>query len=182
MTIPRELSIKKIGNRFLLASEPVKEIKSIYEKSMVFTNKLIDTFDLSAETGKIKGPAVLHIHSEQINNFSVVLANTKNEKLVVGYDAATHSFFIDRSHSGKTDFEKSFPAGHTAPRFASTKETDFVLIIDDASVEMFADNGLTVMTDIFFPGENYSSLSIQSPNHFVTSKISFNRLTPIWSF
>jgi len=100
----------------------------------------------------------------------------------VGYDGPTNSFYIDRTKSGKTDFEKSFPARHTAPRFAATKETDFVLVIDNASVEMFADNGLTVMTDIFFPGEDYSILRIQSPAHFTASKISFNRLRPIWGF
>ncbi len=180
MTIPRELTIKKPGNRFLLASEPVKEFASIFEKPIVFADKILDNFDLSKEAGKINGPAVLHIHSAQIKNFSVNLSNMKGEELILGYDATNNSFYINRTKSGKTDFEKSFPARHTAPRFATTKETDFVLVIDNASVEMFADNGLTVMTDIFFPGEDYSRLRIQSPAHFTASKISFNRLKPIW--
>ena len=49
-----------------------------------------------------------------------------------------------------------------APRVAITDSIDITLVIDVASVELFADSGATVMTAIFFPGEDYNQLSIQA--------------------
>ena len=74
-------------------------------------------------------------------------------------------YFIDRSQSGKVDFEKGFGKKHTSPRLTTNANLDITFVIDNASVEMFADNGLTVMTEIFFPTEDYSSIQIQSPGN-----------------
>jgi len=42
------------------------------------------------------------------------------------------------------------------------QKTDLTLLIDDASVELFADFGLTVMTEIFFPTTPYTEIEISS--------------------
>jgi fructan beta-fructosidase len=53
------------------------------------------------------------------------------------------------------------------------------MIIDNASVELFADNGLTVMTDIFFPNALFSDIKIQSPEGFKIKSLQFNKMKSI---
>ena len=148
---------------------------------MNFKDIAVTNFELTSKTGKLKGPARIKLTSGQIKNFTVTLFNSKGQKLVIGFDKSSNQYFIDRTASGKTDFEKGFGKRHTAPRFVQSKNFDLTLIIDDASVELFADNGLTVMTEIFFPDENFSNMTIQSHDNFHIKSLQYTKLKSIFS-
>ena len=180
MTIPRDLALEKDGVKYIVTSQPVKELDTLDKTS--FNLKDIDatSFGLTAKIGKISGPVYLKISSDKIKSFSITLSNTLNEKVVVGYDQSANNYFIDRTKSGKTDFEKDFASKATAPRVSVAKNMNMILVIDDASVEMFADNGLSVMTAIFFPNENFSMINIGSSNDFQIKELTFHALKSIW--
>lgn len=57
---------------------------------------------------------------------------------------------------------------------------DISLIIDVSSVELFADDGLSVMTEIFFPSKPYNQVNIQSTENISVKKISYVHLRSIW--
>ena len=101
---------------------------------------------------------------------------------MIGYNAATKQYFMDRTKSGITSFHPDFAAMHTAPRFSSEKNIQLDLIIDNASVELFADNGLTVMTELFFNTKPFSKLEIASPKkqHSIIRQLSFHFLKEIF--
>ena len=82
--------------------------------------------------------------------------------------------------SGKVDFEKGFAAKHTAPRFSDKSNVDLTMVIDNASIELFADDGLSVMTEVFFPSEIYSDINLQSAEHFKIKFLQFNKMNSIW--
>lgn len=54
------------------------------------------------------------------------------------------------------------------------------LIIDVSSVELFADDGLTVMTAIFFPNKPYNQIHIQSSDNALIKKLEYINLKSIW--
>ena len=58
---------------------------------------------------------------------------------------------------------------------------DMTLIIDDASIELFADNGMTTMTQIFFPNTPYTNMKIESNGGFQIEKLQFSELRNIWT-
>ena len=180
MTVPRELVIEKVGDRYLLRSIPVPEMNDMAAQPVTVENISSGKYDLTAKTGKLTGPARLKITSEKIENFSVILSNQPGEKVVVGYDKGSNQYYIDRTASGKINFEKGFAKRHTAPRLSDRQNVDLTLIIDNASVEMFADNGLTVMTGIFFPNEIFSDVTIQSEEGFKITSVQFNKLKSIY--
>ncbi|MEY4279260.1 MAG: hypothetical protein RL377_1264, partial [Bacteroidota bacterium] len=96
-----------------------------------------------------------------------------------GYDSSSNRYFIDRTLSGISNFHPDFAAKHYAPRISNAKTMNMEIVIDKASIELFADNGLTVMTDIFFPSAPYTSIRVQAKNEQLKSKISLSRyLTP----
>jgi fructan beta-fructosidase len=50
------------------------------------------------------------------------------------------------------------------------------LIVDVASVELFADNGLTVMTEIFFPSQPFNKISFRSSANASIKELSYQKL------
>ncbi len=180
MTLPRDLGLKKTGEKYFVSSRPVKELNSIKASSVKLENITATNYDLTEKTGKLKGASRVTISSDKIKSFSITLSNDAGEKVVIGFDQAANSYFIDRTQSGKVSFEKGFAGKHSAPRLTADDNVDITLIIDNASVEFFADNGLTVMTEIFFPNNPYSKIHIQSTDKLVIKKLEYISLNSIW--
>lgn len=54
------------------------------------------------------------------------------------------------------------------------------LVMDVSSVEMFADDGLSVMTEIFFPNKPYDHIHLESPDSMLIKKFEYSALKTIW--
>jgi fructan beta-fructosidase len=54
------------------------------------------------------------------------------------------------------------------------------LVVDASSIELFADNGLTVMTSIFFPGKAFNHLKIQNNKGATIKNLKLLPLKSIW--
>jgi fructan beta-fructosidase len=174
MTIPRELKIVKQGNDLFVTSNPVKELSAFKSKSVVVNNiALTKQFNLSRYAKDLRFPCQLNVTLDNANDFSITLSNERLEQIEIGYDKMNKLYYIDRSASGKTDFQKEFAGRHTAPRFPTHSQLNLSLVIDVSSVELFADNGLTVMTEIFFPNQNYSKILLQSPGATFIRKLEY---------
>ena len=117
---------------------------------------------------------------EKADDFSLTFQNEKGEELVIGYDNAHNQYFIDRSKSGKVDFDKGFAAKHIAPRFSNNPGMDISMVVDESSIEIFADGGLTTMTEIFFPNAPYNKINLQSAGFIKIKKLEFIKLDRIW--
>ncbi|MFT3751061.1 MAG: glycoside hydrolase family 32 protein [Agriterribacter sp.] len=179
-TIARDLGILKDGGKYLVISKPVKELQQLVATGYTLKNKAAKSFDITSKAGKLKGPALLTFDMEELKSFNIELSNSNGEKIIAGYDKTTNNYFIDRSSSGKTGFHKEFTNKLTAPRLSANKNTDIILVIDDASVELFADGGLSVMTAIFFPESNYTDLTIKSTEKLAIKNMVFNHLNSAW--
>jgi len=162
MTLPRELSLKKVNDKYLVASTPLPEVNKLFSRLYKYQNISVAGFSSTSKTGKLAGPALIKLAGDTIKDFSITLSNSLNQKLVIGFDQNSNEYFIDRTASGNVGFEKDFAKRHAAQRFSKASHFNCTLIIDKASVELFADDGLTVMTEIFFPDKDYSDISIQS--------------------
>lgn len=173
MTIPRELTIEQINGAYYLQSFPVKELAAIEEKGITENN-------LIRADKKLRGPAKLHFVLRAIDNFSVTLSNTKGEKWIAGYDKNTNQYFIDRTASGKINFEKGFAGKIFSKRISTHGAMDITLLIDDASVEFFADKGTNTLTSIFFPNEKYSAVKIEGGNQCRIDSLALTPLKSIW--
>ncbi len=181
MTIPRELKIINSGNDLLLASQPVTELANIQGKPVVAQNVTITkSLDLASKTGKVKLPCRINLALETVKDFSFVISNKPGEQILIGYNKKENQFFIDRTKSGKTDFKDGFAARHVAPRLSKNSKLKLTLVIDVSSVELFADDGLTVMTEIFFPNKPYDHIHIETPGTMMIQKLTYMNLKSIW--
>jgi len=150
LTIARELNLDKVNGQWVLCSRPYwvnsKEEPIVTDQSYASYPQRVRLDNLSVN-----------------QSFSIVLQNTKKENLTIAFDASTRTFSIDRRFSGQTQFSTGFAGIHTAPLVSDSKQIDLELIIDQASVELFADRGRTVMTSIFFPTEPFSLIRYSLP-------------------
>jgi fructan beta-fructosidase len=177
MTIPRDLCIKQVGSELFVASVPSPEVKKIQTRGTWWAGlrpeKPILLRSLANEYGT---PCRIDLNLDQLAEFSLKFSNDKGEELVVGYNKNQNQYYIDRTKSGKLDFHKEFAAKHIAPRISTDMKSNMTLIVDVSSIELFADDGLTVMTSIFFPSTPYSQIFVQSNSGAIINRLAYSKL------
>lgn len=122
-------------------------------------------YDLATHLKKPTGRYTLHFNVPQAQTWAVELSNAKGERVLIGYDHAKKQYYFDRSRSGNVTFapaEKGFTKVAYAPRQARSNAQEIGLLIDEASVELFADGGRTCLTGIFFPSQPFTGLALQA--------------------
>ena len=178
-TVPRELGLTDVNKELYLTSAPVKELDALAGKpTSLGSVNVKNSYDLTAETAGKYDTFKLTLSAPATSDFAIVLANDKGNELVIGYDKASNAYYIDRTKSGKTDFEKDFGKRSTAPRLSTDKTISLTLFVDVTSAELFADNGLSVMTNVFFPDQTLTKLSMKSTTGVAINKLTYTKLTP----
>ncbi|MBD0832580.1 glycoside hydrolase family 32 protein [Aestuariibaculum sediminum] len=181
MTVARKVQLKKDDNGYRLVSNPVKELEGYrstkYKKEDLLISgetKIVDSKVITLSSTEIK----FEISDFQTSAFTFKLSNQQGDMLLFGYDKTNNSFFIDRSKSGKIDFSEDFASKKTkAPRTSSNSTLTGTIILDKTSVELFYDQGETVMTEIFFPNAPYDTLSmIAGDEDFTINHIEIHKL------
>ena len=92
-------------------------------------------------------------------NTTIMLSNSKGEKVVMTYNAAAQTFTMDRTKSGDVSFSTDFPAVTKAPTRGRIKTLR--IFIDKSSIEAFDADGKMAMTNIVFPSAPYTTLKVK---------------------
>ncbi len=181
MTVPRELKLEKVNNEFRLSSAPVKELDLISGKSKSIASIAnVDTLKIHEQTNFLLSTSRLS-GTTDAKSFTFELYNDKGENLKFGFDTNSNRFFIDRSNAGENDFAPNFNAISYAPRISSADKINFTVVIDVASVELFFDNGVTVMTGIFFPKSNLDKVKMYSTTGTISvDSLQVKEIKRIW--
>ncbi|MGI4738675.1 MAG: glycoside hydrolase family 32 protein [Janthinobacterium lividum] len=178
MTIPRELGLRQEGGEIYLTSTPARELNKLAAAPTTLQNVAVkapvDLRRLRVPSGKFR----LNLKTSQLASFELVLSNAAGEELVLGFDKAKNEYFIDRRKAGQTSFSPKFAGRHVAPRLATTAGADLTLYVDAASVELFADGGLTAMTEIFFPSQPLTNLRLRSAAGLTFGQVGSAALRP----
>jgi fructan beta-fructosidase len=179
MTTPRELGLRQEGSEVYLTSQPAAELNRLAAKATTLKNVTVQaSVDLTARLHSTTDKHQLTLRTQQLGSFELVLGNAAGEELVVGFDKAANQYFIDRSKAGPTGFSPKFTGRATAPRLSPAAGTTLTLYFDAASVELFADNGLTAMTDIFFATKPLTSIKLRATKGTVFQEVSNAPLVP----
>jgi fructan beta-fructosidase len=179
MTIPRDLSLTKVGNRYFVKSSIAPEFYAEASNKKSVENRVVnDSIVLTNESFSDISKSMVKMTLDA-KPFEIDLYNSLSEKLTIAFDQKSNSFIIDRSRAGKTNFSKNYPVKVFAPRVSSAPKISVSIVVDVASVEVFFDDGLTVMTSVFFTEELLSQLKVkgESQNLYNGELV---KLTSIW--
>jgi len=179
MTIPRELGLRQEGSEIYLTSKPAAELAGLAKGATTIQNVAVkNTVDLTTRLKATADKHKLTLKTAQLGSFELLLGNSAGEELVIGYDQAQKQYFIDRSKAGQVGFSAKFAGRATAPRLSPAAGTELTLYFDAASVELFADQGLTAMTEIFFATKPLTTVKLRSTQGVTFQEISNTPLAP----
>ncbi len=160
MTLPRDIKLFKDGNDYLLRSMPVKELVSLETDVINIEGK-----SLKEGSRKSNIPSFSKLEFSFIKpgsgQLTIRFSNDKGEYLDIGYDADSASYFVDRTKAGKSDFSRDFAGRHSGQAHFNHDNVEMLIYLDHSSVELFADKGQCVMTEIFFPTEPFNKIEVQ---------------------
>lgn len=166
-TLPREMGLfSGADGQLYLSSAPSPELLAMRAKPVTSASHMSvgnkpRTFALPAANDGIC-EITLDIDPAKSSEVALTIGNKANESITVTYDAAARTISFDRRNSGLTDFSKDFPAVTTAPLFTAGRTVSLRIYVDRSSIELFADDGRSVMTNTVFPTSPYTTLSLSS--------------------
>ena len=105
---------------------------------------------------------LLDIDGGDRENVCLTLSNKAGDKVDMVYDTEAHTFSFDRRKSGIVNFNENFPAVTVSPTFEKNGKVSLRIFVDKSSIEVFGNDGEFVLTNLVFPTEPYSTLSVSS--------------------
>lgn len=161
MTLPRELSLQRVGNEVHLSNRPTPEVLQRLPSTPIASSSLASDLLIPGDAlRQTDGRFAIELNAPKLQDFTLTLSNDAGDALHIGYDVTSRSYWVDRSEAGQSDFHPEFAKRHTAPRISDAQEAQISLYFDCTSVELFADNGLTSMTSLHFPRQPWSQWRI----------------------
>lgn len=166
-TLPREISLfKGSDDQIYAASTPSPELNALRGKlttnvKSANLNRKGKTFALPVENDGIC-EILMDIEPGKACSLSLTFSNEKGEKSVLTYAPNYETLSFDRRESGIVDFSQDFPAITVTPTFNEGETLPLRIYIDRASMEVFANNGKGVMTNLVFPTTPYTSMTINT--------------------
>lgn len=154
LTLPRVLSLRRFPEGLRLITKPAPQLKTLrgvsrrYEGEVVAPDRAFVP-DRSVWGDALEIEAVLKPGSAR--EVGIVVRKGEDEETRVGYDVAQKALFVDRTRSGRTDFNAAFPGRSSGPLSMRDGTVSLRLFVDRASVEVFGNGGETVLTELIFP-------------------------------
>lgn len=174
-TFPRSLELFFDKGEYFVLSHPVKELEKLYSNKTQIKSKTISPI-ITIKEG-ISLPVELNLIFESSkdfeDDFGIIISNTKNEKVSIGYNHKTKELFVDITKNGWQSPNVDFAVVSKAPYQIPEKTVSIRLIIDNASVEAFIDNDKIVFTNQFFSTQPFSKIEAYSKKGIVRIKSGF---------
>ncbi|WP_407984333.1 glycoside hydrolase family 32 protein [Priestia abyssalis] len=177
LTLPRELSLTPDGK---MAMNPVSELELLREKSIDLSIDKLDSesFDTGIREDLLEIKVDFSLKDVTADEFGLKLRCSEEgtEETVVGFDVTSSKLFINREKSGKG------VSGVRKSKVELKSDTlTLHLYLDRSSVEVFANDGLNVMTSRIYPQTSSLGLQFYAKNGGVQIKdLNVWKLKDIW--
>jgi levanase/fructan beta-fructosidase len=173
MSIARDLSLvqTKVGYRLMQYPTMVitKDLDKLSHNNIVnVSNIKINNEETAVDkTNKIKGNAYwlnaeLTVEPNIVAGFKIAQQKDDNNKTVaetiIGYDAANHQLFVDRTNSGggKVNEKK---LKQTIDIRGNSNTIKLTILLDKSSLEVFVNDGEAALTTYIYPAENADKIA-----------------------
>jgi len=159
-SIPRELRLRRYPEGFRLIQQPITELKQLRQSLYHVTD--IDIATVNTQLADLKMHIAQEIKIEftldSAHEFGIKICTGDAEETVIGYDTQKQEVFVDRRHSGDSVFSDKFAGVYRAPLPPEGGKIRMHIFIDSCSVEVFGNDGYTVISDLIFPNSQSAIL------------------------
>lgn len=184
MAIPRELHLLANGTHHRMTAVPIPAVTSLASHSIAIANRRqLNASELLQRDGKTI-PALdfnLVVDSPRRAPFELRLHNRFGQSLLLQTDPSSGEVRLDRSQSGKVDFDASFTTPVNAPaRMPESGRLSIRLLVDQSSVEVFLNDGETDITAQVFPDAIFDQIDLSSADEAVFRSGTVSVLRSVW--
>ncbi|TDT43816.1 fructan beta-fructosidase [Maribacter spongiicola] len=183
MTVPRALTLRKVGDEVSLFNYPVigfeKHVALAYPESIIKilpTRKRIIPLKYGNQS-KIK-------FTLSIPNAQIYFRNKNGDSLSIDIDRTKKLVTLDRRKSGNVDFSDKFSPGVQQMKIPSLPDgpIEIVFLLDHSSLEIFINDGQYVMTNQIFPNEFFRAITIvnNSEEELVIEDFTEHKVERVW--
>jgi fructan beta-fructosidase len=164
-SLPRSLQLKTLSDGVRLIQTPVQEMAKLRAQQLVHLGRVS-----VAEANKSLGYAGIHgdlleIQAEilppTLGEIGLRLRKGAGQETVIAVSAGRKQIFIDRTRSGEASFSPDFPGRHSA-NLRWTYPIKLHIFLDRSSIELFANDGETVLTDRIYPAPQADGVELFS--------------------
>lgn len=166
-TLPREMQLfRDTDGELYVASVPSPELEALRAS----TFRKPSSMSAGTKERKINLPTandgiceiLLTVDPRKASDVIMTLANNAGEHVTITYDVDAQTLAFDRRESGVTDFSQDFPAVTVTPVHSRDGLLNLRMFVDRASIELFANSGRAVMTNLVFPTSPYSTMTVKA--------------------
>ena len=162
MSLPRELSLRQDGKDTVLVQQPVRELDALNKPCVEWDAKKIDrqTILLDQACGSVQEIRVTFRvdANTTASYFGLRVRGNAAGATVIGYNVQHSKLILNRSAAGPK--LPGFAAPHLAPLEPRQGVITLRILIDQNSVEIFADDGRVVMTEQLFPEPGSEAVAV----------------------
>jgi fructan beta-fructosidase len=171
-SVPRSLELKTFDEGIRMVQNPIKELESLRTVHKTAGENSFEGVWQPKKFLPAKNAYELIVEFENLSaeEFGLNLCVGDNEKTVVGYDATREELFVDRRNSGYDEFSKLFPVISKGPLKNRNKTVKLHIFIDKCSIEVFGNDGETVISSKIYPGAMSTGITLFSNNGKVKVK------------
>ncbi len=160
-SVVRQFTLKEFPEGIRLVQNPVQELEKLRTAHQHFDNLTISEKS-NAEELTISG-TTLEIIAEfeyqadsitglsDVVEFGVMVFKGQDQETIIGYDVASQSLVVDRTNSGDTAFNASFPVKEATLMPTDDYTVKMHIYVDQSSVEVFGNDGYKAMSFRIFP-------------------------------
>jgi fructan beta-fructosidase len=115
----------------------------------------------------------------QVTSFGFKLRSGTDEQTLVRYDVQKQELTVDRRSSGAVDFHEAFASVQTVKLRPIENTIELHILLDRCSVEVFANDGETVISDLIFPSASSMGLELFTEgSELMVTQLDVYQLTP----
>ena len=143
-SVPRELALRRLPDGIRLVQRPVAELRSL--RASADPVAVVEPMALP-ESAEIE----LEFERGSWSQAGIRLSNQAGEEVIVGVTSNPPEVFVDRRKSRLTPVHREYPGRHAGPVRWRDGRLSLRVLFDRSVVEVFANDGETVVTDRVFP-------------------------------
>jgi len=155
MTLARELRLTAVGGSARLLQVPVLPgpgAKVMDAGPFELGDSAVRLADALPGSAQVIEAEILPGSAGRVD-FLLHGSSDGSEGTILSYHPGSATLTLDRRHSGNTGFHAKFASAESAPLVLEDGVLKLLIVVDHCSVEVFAQGGRVVLTDLVFPSE-----------------------------
>jgi fructan beta-fructosidase len=166
LSVPRSLELKTFPEGIRLIQNPIKELESLRTAHKTTEVNTFEGIWKPKNFMPSKNAYELIVEFENISSeeFGLKLCVGEKEKTTVGYTVSKEELYVDRRNSGYDEFSQIFPSISHGPLKNRSNKIKLHIFVDKCSIEVFGNNGETVMSSKIYPDSGSLGIELFSNN------------------